>query len=649
MAFAVGGILPDPESGQIGAFDRLARMPILRAAIRATVCLLVFAAVGRAEAPVDYRLSFPDYVRHWMDVEIVFADVAADPLEIHMPRTSPGRYALHEFVKNVFDVQIRDRANRPLAAEQPALHVWRVKGHGGTVRVRYRVFGDRVDGTYFRVDASQAHINMPATLMWAKTLESRPATITLVPPPDVRWTAATQLYATADPLVFTAPNLAYLMDSPVQLTTQTLRSFEVPPLAGTAGKPATIRVAVRHDGRDEDVDALTDGVRKIVREAQAIFGELPAFEPGHYTFLANYARDASADGMEHRNSTVVSYPGSIANPDGLFDGIAHEFFHVWNVERIRPTSLEPFDLDHATASTELWMAEGFTQYYQLLLKGRAGIVSQDETLADLAAVVNAVNASAGRRVRSAPEMSRLAPLVDQACAIDPTNWGNTYLSYYTFGAAIAFGLDLELRDRTDGRVTLDDYMRALWTTFGRAPGPPGTVAKPYRPADLETTLAAVSGSRSFAGEFFERYVNGPELVEYGMLLRRMGLVWRPAHPGRPWIGDLPLVGAQGGAYVTAAPPMGTPAYDAGFGRGDVIVALGGSQVAGPTDVARIVAATKPGSRLDVTYLRHGTTRQTTIAVRQHPTRELVTREAAGETPTDEERKMRAGWLAPRAR
>jgi predicted metalloprotease with PDZ domain len=623
---------------------------IPRATVRAVVLLLAFAAAARAQAPVEYTLRFPDYVRHLMDVEIVLPEVAADPLEIHMPRTSPGRYALHEFVKNVFDVEVRDGAGRPLVAERPKLHVWRVAGHGGTVRVRYRIFGDRIDGTYFGVDADQAHINIPATLMWAKTLEQRPARVTLVPPPDVAWTAATQLFPTADPLVFTAPNLAYLMDSPVQLAPQALRTFEVPPLPGSPAPPATIRVAMRHEGTDADVDACTRGVERIVRESQAVFGELPAFEPGHYTFLASVARDASPDAMEHRNSTVMTYAGSVAGAGSrLLDAAAHEFFHVWNVERIRPASLEPFDLDDANLSTELWMGEGFTQYYQLLVKGRAGLASEAETLQGFASLINAVNASAGRRVRFAPEMSRLAALVDQACAIDPTNWSDTYLSYYTFGAAIALGLDLELRDRTDGRITLDDYMRALWTTFGKTPAPPGTVATPYAPADLETTLAAVVDSRSFAGEFFERYVNGPELVEYGMLLRRMGLIWRPAHPGRAWMGDLPLAAADRGAYVTEAAPMGTPAYDAGFGEGDVIVALGGSTIAGAGDVARIVGAAKPGDRLAATFLRHGKPRQATIALRQHPARELVTREQAGETPTAEERRMRAAWLGPRAK
>ena len=199
-------------------------------------------------------------------------------------------------------------------------------------------------------------------------------------------------------------------------------------------------------------------------------------------------------------------------------------------------------------------------------------------------LINAVNASAGRRVRFAPEMSRLAPFVDAACSVDPTNWGNTYLSYYTFGAAIALGLDLELRDRTDGKVTLDDYMKALWTKYGKTPSAPGTVATPYTAADLQTTLAEVSGSVSFAREFFERYVDGPELVEYGMLLKRMGLIWKPLYPGRAWMGELPMTSGTDGARITNAAPMGTPAYDAGFGEGDVLVSIGGKDVRSATDV-----------------------------------------------------------------
>jgi predicted metalloprotease with PDZ domain len=610
---------------------------------------LLSATAAWAQAPVDYRLSFADYVRHVVDVEVVFREVTADPLEIHMSRSSPGRYALHEFAKNVFGVQLSDGAGRPLTPTQPNLHVWRVTGHGGTVRLRYRLFGDRIDGTYAGIDASQAHLNAPATLMWAKTLETRPATLTFVPPPDVAWTVASQLYATDNPLVFTAPNLAYLLDSPIQFGPQTMRSFQIGVSEAAAAAPTTIRLAVRHDGTDADVERYAGSVEKIVREARAVYGELPAFEPGHYTLLATYAPGASGDGMEHRNSTVLTSPVGLATSERqLLGTVAHEFFHAWNVERIRPRSLEPFNFDDANVSSELWVGEGFTQYYGPLLIARA-LGEPEGALRAAGSLINAVNASPGRRVRPAPEMSRLAPFVDAATSNDPTNWGNTYLSYYTFGAAIALGLDLELRDRTDGRVSLDDYMKALWTKYGKTPGPPGVVATPYTAADLQTTLAEVSGSVSFAREFFERYVDGPELVEYGMLLRRMGLLWRPIYPGRAWMGDLPMTSAGDGVHVTGAAVMGTPAYDAGFGEGDVLVSIGGKDVRSTGEVTTIVEAAKPGDRLEVAYLRHGKARKATVALRGHPTRTLVTRESVGETPTPEELKMRAGWLDSRAK
>jgi predicted metalloprotease with PDZ domain len=624
-------------------------MPRALRVIGLTVACLLASSLAWAQAAVDYRLSFADYVRHLVDVEVVFTDVTADPLEIHMSRSSPGRYALHEFAKNVFDVQLSDGAGRPLAPARPNLHVWQVKGHGGTVRLRYRLFGNRIDGTYAGIDATQAHLNAPATLMWAKTMESRPARLTFVPPPDEAWTVASQLYATADPLVFTAPNLAYLLDSPIQFGAQTMRSFQIARTEAAGGAPTTIRLALRHDGTDAEADRYLASVEKVVREARAVFGELPEFEPGQYTFLATYAPGAGGDGMEHRNSTVITAPASLATAERqLLGTVSHEFFHAWNVERIRPRSLEPFNFDDANVSSELWVGEGFTQYYGALVLARA-LDKPEDALRAAGSLINAVNTSPGRRIRSAPEMSRLAAFVDAACSVDPTNWGNTYLSYYTFGAAIALGLDLELRDRTDGKVTLDDYMKALWTKYGRTPGPPGVVATPYTAADLQTTLAEVSGSPSFAGQFFERYVDGPELVDYGMLLRRMGLLLRPVSPGRAWMGSLLMASGTDGVRVTGAPTMGTPAYDAGFGEGDVIVSIGGKGVRSAADVTAIVDAAKPGDRLETSYLRQGKPHQATIALGAHPTRTLVTRESAGETPTAEELKMRDAWLGSHAK
>ena len=414
----------------------------------------------------------------------------------------------------------------------------------------------------------------------------------------------------------------------------------------------TIRVALHHDGTEAEADAFAAGVEKIVREARAVYGELPAYEPGTYTFLADYLPWANGDGMEHRNSTVDDRAGALAQAERrLLGTVAHEFFHCLERRAHPAAALEPFDFDDANMSGELWLAEGFTRYYGGAAHGpRRARRPRDDALRSLGELINA-----RQRVGRAPDPLRRgdepagAVRRRRACSVDPTNWGNTYISYYTFGAAIALGLDLALRDRTDGKVTLDDYMRAMWSKYGKTPAPPGVVATPYTPEDLQATLADVSGNASFARDFFERDVNGPELVDYGMLVKRMGLIWKPLYPGRAWMGELPMTSGSDGAHVTNAAPMGTPAYDAGFGEGDVIVSIGGKDVRSAADVTTIVEAAKPGDRLETTYLRQGKPHQATLALRTHPTRTLVTRESAGETPTPEELKMRDAWLASHAK
>src|SRR6185436_8065114 len=166
------------------------------------------------QAPIEYKLSFPAPEHRWMQVEARFPNVPNGALQLRMARTSPGRYALHEFSKNVFDVSIVNGKGQPLAATRPDPHEWDVAGHDGTVVVIYKVFGDRTDGTYLGIDDIHAHINIPAALMFARGWFERPARITFVRPPGKTWKVATQLFPTSDPLFFTAPNIHYLMDSP---------------------------------------------------------------------------------------------------------------------------------------------------------------------------------------------------------------------------------------------------------------------------------------------------------------------------------------------------------------------------------------------------------------------------------------------------
>jgi predicted metalloprotease with PDZ domain len=237
--------------------------------------------------------------------------------------------------------------------------------------------------------------------------------------------------------------------------------------------------------------------------------------------------------MEHRNSTVMTSPGSIANARvELLDTVAHEFFHSWNVERIRPRSLEPFDLDRTNPSGELWLAEGFTQYYGPLAMQRAGLAGIDLMARTFSSVLTTVGAGSGSLARSAEEVSRLGEFTDRTDA-DPPGRVMDVMSYYQLGAAIALSLDLSLRERSNGEVSLDDFMREMWRRYGRPGGArEGYVDRPYTIADAEATLAAVSGDAAFARDFFARYIHGRELADYGRLLMAAGFLVRTASRGR---------------------------------------------------------------------------------------------------------------------
>ena len=355
----------------------------------------------RAASTITYRFTIPEPQHHWLQVEASFPDLAAAPLELRMSRSSPGRYAIHDFAKNVYDVHATGPDGRELTITRSDSSGWTISEHGPSVTVRYKVFGDRVDGTYLAVDTTHVHMNMPSVIMWARGLDDRPATLTFVAP-DARvvgrWAVATQLHAGSTALEFTAPNLQYLVDSPVEFGPVAIRQFAV--------DGHTYRFAVHQTGSDDELNRFVKDVERVVREEGAVYREYPDYEPGSYTFLADYLPYADEDGMEHRNSTVMTSSSTIrGDRTRLLDTVAHEFFHSWNVERIRPRDIEPFDLDRENMSSELWLAEGFTQYYGPLVLQRTGLVNLDFTRQTLTTLVDTIVNSPGRSVRSRNDRS----------------------------------------------------------------------------------------------------------------------------------------------------------------------------------------------------------------------------------------------------
>jgi predicted metalloprotease with PDZ domain len=614
----------------------------------ALLCVLC-PVLAWAQAPVEYTLSFPAPEHRWMQVEARFPAAPEGVLQVRMARTSPGRYALHEFAKNVFDVSAVDGRGRRLTPSRPDPHQWDFAGHDGTVVVTYKIFGDRTDGTYLGIDSMHAHINIPAALMFARGWFDRPARVTFTQPPGKTWKVATQLFPTADPLVYTAPNIHYLMDSPVDFSAHVVREFTVDDGRKRGGPPPVFRIALLHDGTDAEADVFARDVELIVRETIPIFGELPLFDTNTYTFLSTYLPWANGDGMEHRNSTSLTSSGALRSPQqrqGILGTVSHEFFHAWNMERLRSQGVEPFDFEEADMSDDLWLGEGFTSYFDSLILERAGLMPIETFVNELAGTINTVMLSPGRIFRSPVEMSRLAPFVDAAASIDRVAWPNLFISYYTYGSAIGLGLDLSLRERSNGKITAEDYMRALWAQFGR-PGQkePGTVSTPYTIDGLKETLAKVSGDRGFANDFFTKYVEGRELVDYAPLLARAGLVLRKRAAGQAFAGQVALQAGGSALRVGGLVPWDSPLYKTGVAQDDQLVNLGGVALTSVADFESALARHKPGDRVALRYVRRdGEVVAGTITLEEDPTVEIVLVEKSGGTLTDDQRRFRESWL-----
>jgi predicted metalloprotease with PDZ domain len=585
-----------------------------------------------AQQSVSYEVSFPNAIHHEAQISLTATGLLrGKPAELWMSRSSPGRYALHEFAKNVYSVKVTNGAGKELTATRPNPYSWMVAGHDGTVKVTYTLFGNLGDGTYAQIDQTHAHLNMPASFMWVKGFDARPIKVKFNPPAGSEWKVASQLFPTSDPFSYTAPGLQYFMDSPTELSNYMLREWTV--TAG--GKSYPIRLALHHTGTAAEADSYAVLAKKVVDAHMKVYGEPPKYDVGYYTFIADYLPWASGDGMEHRNSTIIASTGNLAqNMSGLLGTLSHEFFHSWNIERIRPRGLEPFDFTRANMSDGLWFGEGFTNYYGPLAIARAGINSVEDFAHGLGGPINFVMNSPARAFFSPAEMSMQAPFVDAATSVDPQNRTNTFISYYTWGSVVGVGLDLTLRTRGH---TLDELMRLMWVRYGKT-------EISYTLADIEKALADVTKDPAFAHDFFTRYVRGREVVDFKTLLANAGFLLRQSKPGTAYLGQVQIDYSTNGAKILGSTQIGSPLYVAGLDAGDLITSLDGKPLGSDSVYQALKAGHKPGDQIAVEYQSRGGSHSATITAAEDPRLEVVTYEEAGMPVTDAMKKFRADWL-----
>ena len=584
--------------------------------------LLCFFAsnVLTAQVSSSYSISFDNAVHHEAVVNATFKDLNPDDLEFRMSRTSPGRYALHEFMKNVYGLKVTDGKGKVLSVTRTDPYSWHVKGHDGIIKLSYILFGNRGDGTYSQIDETHAHLNMPATFIYAKGIENSGIEVTFKTREDLNWKVATQLKPISGNTYY-ARDLQYFMDSPTEISNYSTRSFDV--------KGQTIYFVLHHNGSEAELDTYFEKVKKVVVQEEAVFGELPKFDYGVYTFLACYIPNASGDGMEHRNSTILTSTRSLSEGGmrGNIGTVAHEFFHSWNVERIRPDALEPFSFDEANMTGALWFAEGFTSYYTSLILCRSGLINREEYIDGLTRSFNYVWNSPGRQFFNPIEMSYQAPFVDAARSVDPVNRSNTFISYYSYGSMLGLALDLSLREKG---LHLDDYMKQVWVTYGEQ-------ETPYTVEDLHNTLNNYAGV-DFGNYFFNSYIYKSGMPEMKRLFNNFGVLLSQNR------NKIDFGASVKKGVITTNTTMGLSAYNAGLDSGDKILKLNTVLVDEFTDFDALINALKPNDIVNIVYERYGETKETKVTLQASNSYTLSLFESNNLKLEEKEKALREAWL-----
>ncbi|RYE01449.1 MAG: PDZ domain-containing protein, partial [Sphingobacteriaceae bacterium] len=294
-------------------------------------------------------------------------------------------------------------------------------------------------------------------------------------------------------------------------------------------------------------------------------------------------------------------------------------------------SLEPFNFEHANMSSELWFAEGFTQYYGEMLLVRAGFHKVNDYTNTLSGLVNQALNTPGAAHYSPAQASRYAVFADAGVAIDPTNKANIFTSYYTYGGATALALDLRLR--SEFKLTLDDFMRAVWLKHGKT-------EISYTIPDLQNVLAKLTGNAVFADTFFKQYIYGFEKNDYKTLLANAGLILQKAQPGNGWMGNLNLAARNEQQIIISNTIMNTPVYKAGLDMGDILLKADGQPITSNKMLTDLASGKKPGDQIKIDYQNRSGAHQTTITLEENPLLEVVTFESNNQTLTPQQQAFR---------
>lgn len=589
--------------------------------------------------PVRYSVRTPDPRNHLFAVEAVFPHVpAGEPLVFSLPVWTPGSYLVREYARHVEAVEAVDAAGKPLGVVRHDKAGWRVErpATGGPLTLRWKAYARELTVRTSYLDDELAYFNGTNLFLTHPEFRHAPAHLE-VEPREGHATVVALPAVAGRPHTFFAADYDVLVDAPVMRSAGPVGEFSV------RGVPH--RVAFTGPG-NYDLDRVTKDLARIVEAEAALFGELPYDRYDFQVILTDKGRG----GLEHLTSTSLIYPRQgFADPKTYEDFLelaCHELFHAWNVKRIRPANLTPYDYTQEQYTKLLWAFEGFTSYYDTLLLVRAGVIDEARYLTKVAERATDIERIPGRKISSLDESS-LVTWVKFYRQDESTP--NTTVSYYVKGELMAMLLDLTLRRETGNRKSLDDVMRLLWERHGKV----GVGV----PEDGVEAIAVELGGEAIRA-FFAKYVHGLDDLPYEEAFRTAGIaVGRRRRESEADKGGTPPKDAakangvwfgvrvkEGDRPVVTHVFRDTPAERAGVAPDDELVALGGEKLDAGW-MARL-EDWKPGDRAELHTFRRGRLRTATVEFTERPVDTFWFYRDPAATP--EQLAVLESWLPKRA-
>jgi len=533
---------------------------------------------------ISYTITFPEAQAHYADVEMDITGLKQPVLDLKMPVWTPGSYLVREYAKNVesFGAEANGKA---LVSKKISKNTWRMHTENiSTVKVKYRVYAFEISVRTAFIDAAHAFLSSAGIFMYPDGMLHHASTIHIIPYKGWDKVSTSLEMVNGDPFRLHSPDYDILFDSPIEVGNQEVFEFDA----------VGVKYQVcMYGGGNYDKERLKKDMAKIVEHETAIYSENPN---KRYVFIVhNYAK--SGGGLEHLSSCVLGAARDNYTNERGYQGflslVAHEHFHLWNVKRLRPIALGPFDYDRENYTTDLWIAEGFTAYYQDIIVRRTNLYPVENYLGVLAADINYVANQPGNKVQALADASYDAWIKYYR---PNENSVNTNISYYNKGSIMAMMFDLEIINDTHGKYALDDVMKYMYSTYYK------TKKRGY------TDLEFKQGLEKFAGknldEFYKKYVYGLDDIDFNKYLAYAGYRLTDEFAGNndPALGVVTATNTANGKITVSSVARNSAAWIDGINVNDEITTVDSVKV---TDMNTILNGKKPGDKINVGIIRDG--------------------------------------------